>query len=224
MPKPNLSKKFIFGFLLLAILLGGIPLVLSQSQIQQILSGKAWNTTQSASADCGPSGTAIINVRFTNQEPSQSMIVTAVDNQSGKSVNLGTIQAQKTQVGNIDTLKKSLNSSVVTFNMAWANNPSSTDQNTAGYSAVSTCTAPTPTITPKPTPTNTPTPMPSNKPTPTMTPKPTPTNTPTPTPTKIPTPTNPQATISPTVCPSPGTVKNVHIQCPYCTPSPSPNQ
>lgn len=222
MPRPRLSKGFIFGILFLTLLVAGIPLTLSQSQVQQILSGNAWSTTQSASAICGSSGVAIINVRFTNQETTKGIIVTAVDNQSGKSVKLGTVAAGKTTIGEINTGKTSLSNSLVTFNMAWADAPTQTFKITASYNGVSKCVVPSATPTPKPT--NTPTPRPSNAPSPTITPTPKVTNTPTPKPTKTPTPTKPQPSVSPTVCLTPGTVKNVHIKCPYCTPSPSPDQ
>ena len=217
MPKPNLSRRLLFGILILAVVAAGIPLALSQTQVQQILTGRAWSSTQSASAICGPTGTAIINVRFTNQEASRKMLVKAVDVQSGKSVDLGTVAGGGTGIGEINTLKTSLTASQVTFNLAWADAPATKDVRSAPYTAVSTCIAPTPTRTPTPRPTNTPTPKPSNAPTPTAT------KTPTPTATKTPTPTNPASSATPTTCPTPGTVKNVKIQCPYCTPSPSQN-
>lgn len=49
---------------------------------------------------------------------------------------------------------------------------------------------------------------------------------PTPTPTKkpTPTPTTPPGVPTPTICPTLGAVKNVHINCPNCTLTPSPSQ
>lgn len=196
MQEQKISKKFVLVFLLAAILLGGIPLALSQIQKQQTLTSKAWSTSQFANAVCTSSGIVIINVRFINEEASRGMIVKAVDNQSGKSISLGTIGATKTKTGEIDTGRTSLNSGQVTFELAWADSPNLTDSRTAGYSAVAECVSPT--LTPTPTVVTT---------TPTTTASPS---------------AGPSPTI--TVCPTPGTVKNVKIQCPYCTPSPSPNQ
>lgn len=217
--KPLFSKKLIMGVLVLAVLAGGIPLALSQTKIQQIFMGRAWETSQSAAAVCATSGTVVINVKFTNKESSRSMAVTAVDNQSGKSKSLGDVAVGKTATGTIDTLRTSLNSGQVAFKMSWSDGSSGSDTITASYSAVSTCpaTTPTPTNTPTPSVTGTPTPSTTKTPTPTVTMTPTPTGTKTPTPT-----TNPS--LSPTACLTPGAVKNVRIQCPYCTPSPSPNQ
>ena len=50
--------------------------------------------------------------------------------------------------------------------------------------------------------------------------------TPTPTPTKkpTPTPTTPPGIPTPTICPTLGPVRNVHITCPNCQLSPSPSQ
>jgi hypothetical protein len=202
MPNGNPSKGFLFGLIILIGLVVGIPLILSQSQVRQILSGNAWYTSQSASAACAPtSDNVLIKVTFTNQESSRGMLVKAVDNQTGKSVDLGTIAAGKSKTDSIDTLRTSLNSGYVTFKLAWSSSSSGTDTDSrdASYSKVSQCTQPSPTPTPI-------------KPTPTI-----PYGTPTPTPRTSVTPT-------PTTCPTPGTVENIKIQCPYCTPSPSPNQ
>jgi hypothetical protein len=289
MQNQKLSKNFLLGMLLLVILAGGIPLILSQTQIQQVLTGRAWSTSQSASAECIASGTVIINVKFTNQESTRSMIVTAVDNQSGKSTSLGTVEPRKSKTGEIDTQKTSLNSSIVTFKLAWADKPNETDTRTADYSKASTCSGPTPTPPQFP---NCPdlTPpgdiahytngkhqiaggdllvgtddvysLPNGNAIQCFCPEegtngiqtdwwqtnltisgwikePNGTdwglldvpylaknsdytcgNGPTPT------PTTPLPSLTPTltVCPTPGTVKNVQIQCPYCTPSPNPNQ
>ena len=215
MPRANLPKKFLFGIILLIGLAAGLPLVLSQSQVQQILTGKAWYTSQSSSAVCSPTSTnALITVSFTNQEsnPSLGMLVKVVDTQTGKSVDLGTINSGATKTGQIDTGRTSLNSGYVTFNLAWSNGYSGTDSRTAGYSQVVNCAPPTPTPTPSPI-----IPTPTTKPAPTSTPIPTPTPTTKPTPTPSPVPS---ASPTPTTCPTPGTVKNIKIQCPYCTPSP----
>lgn len=230
-PNPKFSAKFIIGILILVLLIGGIPLTLSQTQVQQILSGRAWSTSQSANAACTISGTVAINVKFSNTESNRSMIVNVYDSQSGKSVSLGTVYASQTKTGVINTGRTSLNSGSVTFKLAWADSPNVTDSRTASYNSVSTCIAPTPTPTRRPSPTPTriptraPTPTPTGIPTPTPTrrPTPTPTRVLTPTPTRRPTPTPTGVYPTPTKCPTPGTVKNIQIKCPYCTPSPSPN-
>lgn len=206
MPKINMPKGFLFGIILFIGLAAGIPLILSQSQVRQVLTGQAWYLSQSATAGCVSTSTNIfIKVSLTNEEASKNMIVKATDNQSGKSIDLGTVTAGKTKTGLIDTGLKTLNSGQVTFNFAWTDNPSDKDTSTAGYSKVSRCTGPTPT-----TAITTPTPTPK-------------TTTPTPT-VLTPTPTTATSSATPTTCPTPETVKNIKIQCPYCTPSPTQNQ
>lgn len=162
----------------------------------------AWTTNQSASAECVSSQGAI-KVSFTNTESSNSkaMNVIAQDNQTNKSLNLGTVNAHETKTGEILTGSSSLNTGTVTFHLSWANGTNGTDVRTASYNSVS-CHVPTP------TPTNRPTPTPTNRPTPTPTPRPTvtPTATPTPTPKPTVTPTiTPTATptTQPTVTPTP---------------------
>ncbi len=186
--------------LAVVLLAGGGILTLNQIQQQQQQRSNAdtvqWYTSQSATSVCGPDATAVITATFTNTETSSSMGMNVVvkDNQTGKSVNMGTVAAKQTKSASIDTGKSSLNSGQVTFNLTWSSGQSGSDSRTAPYPAVSKCVAPT----------NTPTPTPKNTPTPTPTPKPN--STPTPT---------------PTACPTPGTVKNIQIKCPYCSPTPS---
>ncbi len=98
------------------------------------------------------------------------MNVTATDQQTGKSVDMGSIQGGDTKTDAIDTEETTLNAGSVTFNLSWTNGQSGTDTRTASYNAVSKCTpTPTPTLTPKPTPTPTPT-TPPGSPTPTICP------------------------------------------------------
>jgi hypothetical protein len=193
------SPKFItitVAFLALII----IPLTLIEAQSKQNLLQNAesilWYTNQSASTACATNGSgADISVTFTNTEtPSSStaMNVIATDEQTGKSVNMGSITGGNTKTSTIATGKTSLQAGTVSFALSWTDGQSGTDSRTATYNAVSQC-IPTPTPTPKPTATPTPTPMPSNQPTPT-----------------------------PTICPTLAPVQNVRIICPNCQLSPTP--
>jgi len=197
------SPKFI-AITLAVIALVVIPITLIQVQSEQNTQQNAetilWETTQSASTQCAADGSgAAISVSFTNTESrssSTAMNVTATDQQTGKSVNMGSIQGGDTQTDAIDTGKTTLNAGSVTFNLSWTNGQSGTDTRTANYNAVSKCIpTPTPTLTPTPT-------------------------------TPPPTPTLPPGSPTPTICPTLGPVKNVHIICPNCqlSPSPSPSQ
>lgn len=172
----------------------------------------AWNTSQSANASCVQSGAAI-HVSFTNTETnkSQAMKVVAKDNQTGASVDLGTVAAQQTVSGDIATGKTSLNNGTVTFSLTWANGQSGSDSRTASYNSVSCQPNPTPTPTQAPTPTITVTP--TCTPTPTVTPTATPTVTPTETPSVTPTET-------PTPTPTPQTI-TVVVQSVEATPTPT---
>ncbi len=186
----------------------------------------AWGTSQSVNATCIDSGAAI-HVSFTNTESSksQTMHVVAEDTQTGKSVDLGTIEAQETKVADIKTGQTSINSGAVTFHLEWANGQSGSDTRSAGYSAV-TCEMPTqtpaPSQTPAPTPTCVVTPTPTETPTPTITP--TETLTVTPTVTITPTPitvviTATPTPVSPTPTPNTPTI-NVVVQAASVTAAP----
>lgn len=215
-PDPKLPGKFpgkVSTLMVLAILLVGLPLIIAQTNVQQIITGRAWLTATSAFAQCTPLGIAEINMSFTNKESSRAMLVVAKDSQTGLSVDMGKILAGQKKTATIDTKRTSLNRGSISFKMGWADGSGSTDTTTASYPSVSTC--PRPSNTPTPRPTNTPTPRPTNTPTPrpTITPTPKPTKTPTPTP-RIPTMT---------VCPTPGTVKNIQIKCPNCDSNQSEN-
>src|SRR5450631_157182 len=109
------SPKFIM--VTLAILgLIVIPLTIIQAQSQQNTQQRAdeiaWQTDQSAVTSC-PSGTdgAIITVQFNNTEPNQaslSMDVTAKDQQTGASVNMGSIAGGSNKSSVIHTGKTNL--------------------------------------------------------------------------------------------------------------------
>lgn len=189
------SPKFL-TITIAIIALVAIPLTLIEIQNQQNLVQNAesifWLTNQSASTTCAADGSgAVISATFINTETrtsSLAMKVTVKDQQTGKSVSMGTIQGGDSKTSTIDTGQTQLNAGSVTFNLSWADGHSGTDTRTASYKAVSKCT-------------------------------------PTPTP-PTPTPTTPPGQPTPTICPTLGPVKNVHIVCPNCqlSPSPSPGQ
>ena len=187
LPNP-LPNSFILGALVVATVI--IPFVVIQAQNQQTLLQNAWQVGQTALASCPQAGGAIITVSFSNAEPRKSstaMTVTAVDQQTGNSINLGSIDGGQTKTGQITTDKQTLTAGSVQFNLRWTDGHSGTDMRTANYNAVKNCQKPTPT----PTPLSSPTP---SSPTPPYTP----------------------LTPSPTICPTLGPVKNVHIKCPNC--------
>lgn len=169
------SPKFI-AITLAVIALIVIPITLIEVQSQQNNQQNAetilWETTQSASTQCAADGSgAVISVSFTNSESrssSTAMTVVAKDQQTGKSVNMGSIQGGDTKTEAIETGQTTLNAGSVTFSLSWTNGQSGTDSRTASYKAVNSCT-PTPTATPKPKPTPTPT-TPPGSPTPTICP------------------------------------------------------
>jgi len=167
------SPKFItISLAILALVI--IPLTLievqSQTNIKQNAESILWVTDQSASTACATDGSgANIAVSFTNSEtPSSSteMNVTAKDQQTGDSVNMGSIQGGATSI--IKTGETSLQAGTVTFALSWTNGQSGTDSRTATYTAVNNC-VPTPTPTPLSSPTPTPT-TPPGMPTPTICP------------------------------------------------------
>jgi hypothetical protein len=169
------SPKFII-ITLAAIALFVIPLTLIEVQSQQNIKQNAesilWVVNDSASTACAPDGSgANIAVTFTNAEsPSTStaMNVVATDQQTSKSVNMGSIKGGTSKTSIIATGKTSLDAGKVTFALTWTDGHSGTDSETASYNAVSKCVAlPTPTLTPKPTPTPT---TPPGQPTPTICP------------------------------------------------------
>lgn len=201
----------VVSFLVVAII--GIPLTVMFLQQQQIFEQQAWLTSQSASATCGSDGKVIITVQFSNTEPtgaSNAMNVTVRDTITGGTANLGTINPGQTKSGTITTTRTALPAGGVIFTLTWASGRSGTDTRSASYTAVATCTQPTPTLTPTPTIPPSVTPSPTLTETPTATPTDEPTLTPTIAITDTPTPT-PTATMTPT--PPPGSTS---------TPTPPP--
>jgi hypothetical protein len=144
----NVSKKtkpFLLVVLLIAVVV--LPLTVYFLQKEQIFQNFAWETEQSAQSECSSSsGTAVINVTFTNTESStsQDMNVTVTDIQTGASLDMGTVKAKETKTMTLDTKKTSLNKGTVIFNLSWAGGAPGTDTESATYNAVSTCPVPTP--------------------------------------------------------------------------------
>ncbi|HSX09167.1 MAG TPA: fibronectin type III domain-containing protein [Candidatus Saccharimonadales bacterium] len=140
-PKP-------YFLVVLAVIVLAIPLTVYLSQNTQVFQNFAWFTSQAATSECsGTTGTATINVSFTNTETStaQNMDVVANDLQTKKFVDLGTVKAKQTKTAQIDTQESSLKGGTVVFSLKWSNGAPGTDSRSATYPAVSNCTAPTPT-------------------------------------------------------------------------------
>jgi Mg-chelatase subunit ChlD len=138
------KKKLI----LLAVVLGVYtlivtPLLIINLQKQQQTNSNAdtvtWSTSQSAQTTCSQAGTAEINYAFTNTETSssQNMDVTIKDSTTGKTVDLGQVDAGQTKTGTLDSGINTLSNGTITFNLAWTTNTSQTDQRTASYNAIS---------------------------------------------------------------------------------------
>ncbi len=166
-----------------------------QQEIRQHAESVLWNVGQSASTSCPIPGNGVdIKVTFSNSEPNQSstaMTVTATDQQTGKTVDFGSIKGGQTVNETIHTGRSTLNAGTVLFKFKWTDGHFGSDTSSASYQAVRNCIAPTSTPTPEVT----------------LTPTITPT---------IPPGVTPSTTPTPTICPTLGPVKNVHIECPNC--------
>lgn len=216
-----------------------------RDQLLQIFFGRepteAWLTKQNAGAYCTDEGTVGINVSFSNTEPDKPiwcMKVVAIDQQSGKRIDFGNVNAGDTVTGDIDIGESSITSGQVKFELTWCDGRSGSDVRYAQYDAT-TCQepSPTPTLTPTltPTPPETITPSPSTTPGVTVTPTPTqgvtPSITLTPTPgiSTTPTPTTPSVTSNPsstptntpTATPTPTTPIGAPLSTPTLTPAPT---
>src|SRR5690349_9179107 len=116
----NISKKTkLLLFALLLIILVALPLTINFLQKRQVLKNFASFTQQSAVSECSTiNGTAVINVTFSNTDPStaQDTNVVVNDIQSGISVDMGTVKANTTKTITIDTKKTSLQTGTVIFN------------------------------------------------------------------------------------------------------------
>ena len=169
------SPKFIsFTLAIIAIIVIPITLIELQTKttFQNNAEGIFWIANESASTACAPDGSgASVAVTFTNSEtPSSSteMNVIATDQQTGKSVNMGSIMGGATKTSIIATGKTSLSAGRVSFALSWTDGHSGTDTASASYNSVSKCTATIPTPTegqPTPTPS-----LPPGAPTPTICP------------------------------------------------------
>jgi hypothetical protein len=136
-PKPSQKIPLI---ILLGVLLIGVPLTVVALQQTQIFQQFAWATRQSATAACSSEhGGAVITVQFTNTENDKAMDVVAKDMQSGKTVDLGTIEPKATKKGEIITESKELAKGVVEFTLKWSDGSSGTDKRSAAYDAVEEC-------------------------------------------------------------------------------------
>lgn len=166
------SKLIMTAIAFLALVV--IPLTIIQVQNSQDIRQRAdegvlWDTNQSATTTCPTNGSGVeISATFSNTEPNKSslsMDVVVKDQQTGQSVNMGTIKGGETKKSIIQTGKTTLNSGSVTFTLKWTDGHSGVDTRTANYKAVSSCIPkPTPTI-PQPTATQTPTGQPTPTPT-----------------------------------------------------------
>jgi Dockerin type I domain len=183
--RPGFSLASKLSLLGVVLLLGGVALSVTTAMKTQQSQSSAWMTDQSATAVCDD-GMAAITVSFTNTETSSSlaMNVTVQDIGTGKTVDLGTITAQQTKSGTINTGESSALSGGVIYYLTWANGTAGTDQRNAAYTGITcgealeptTYQEPSPTMTPVPSeiPTVTPSPIPTTVPTlvPSITPVP----------------------------------------------------
>gem|GEM_PF-1105006 len=152
------KKLFLLGIVLLLYAFVITPLLVFNLQKQQDPRGRAaetdelasagvtWATQQSAQGLCSETGEAQVGVSFINTEDNRSMNVTALDQNSGKSVNVGTVGPNETKTGTIAMGKTSITGGTVKFSLAWTDAPNQTDSRTANYNAI-TCTPP---VTPTP--------------------------------------------------------------------------
>jgi hypothetical protein len=144
------SKPLLFSILLIAVVV--LPLTVFLLQKEQVFQNFAWFTTQSAVSQCSSTtGTAVINATFSNTENStaQNMNVVVNDLQTGTFVNMGTVKSGASKTVTIDTKKTSIKSGTVVYNLTWTSGASGTDSRSATYTAVNSCSAPTPTPTPQ---------------------------------------------------------------------------
>lgn len=177
----------ILGVLVVSV---GLMTTVYLSQQTQLTQQFAWSVTESAIAECNGDGDVVITVHFTNTESvgsQNAMKVTAQDIPSGQSVDLGIVLPGQTISKQIDTEKTTIDTGVVVFNLSWADGRSGTDTRSASYSTLACHT-------PSPSPEQSPTPIPTATATPTPSGKP-----------------------SPTVCLTPGAIKNVKVACPNCS-------
>jgi hypothetical protein len=191
------SPKFItITIAILALIV--VPFTLIEIQSPQSLRQNAetilWQTNQSASSACASNGSgALISATFTNTEPRSSSM--AMD-----------VTVKDVQTGKTANMGSILGGDTRTVTIATGKNTLSAGSVTFalswsdGHNGTDSRSASYKEVSnciAKPTPT------PTNKPTPT--------------------PTVPPGQPTPTICPTLSPVKNVHINCPNCQLTPSPN-
>ena len=99
----------------------------------------ACQTAQSATSQCY-NDTASVKFYFKNADPNEPkyrMNVEARDSNTGKTVNLGTINPGETKNGVLNTGLSSINSGNVIFTITWANGAPGVNTATAGYNSIS---------------------------------------------------------------------------------------
>ncbi len=149
---PSKYIKIITATILL--ILSFLNFFLTYQKSQKVTEPFAWQTEYSAKAVCLNSGTAVIQISFTNKETSENsgMLVTVLDNQTGKTIDLGQVAPGATITGTIETGQTSLNANTVQFQLKWVSGSGGTDAKTSAYDAVQ-CES---SVTPEPSPSETP--------------------------------------------------------------------
>ncbi len=143
--KPS-RRTLIFGglILLIVVLIFTIREVQRQQELRQRATGGIWHTEQSLTASCPAQGFgAQIEVSFTNKEPDNplnSMNVIAKDEQTGQTVEMGTIKAGETKKASIDTHLQTIKDGTVTLLLTWSDGRVDSDTRTLTYKAVGNCT------------------------------------------------------------------------------------
>ncbi len=152
------KKKILYTKIAGSVLLFTLALIVfyvSFTQRQTYLAPRAMSSTSAAVAKCDTLGNAVIDLTFTNTQnggSDQDLNVTVIDDQTGKSVNLGTVPAGQSVTGKIETGVKSLTAGTVRFQLAWTDGRAGIENIPQTYSAVScaasdTDLSPTQTIT-----------------------------------------------------------------------------
>src|SRR5260221_628228 len=116
------SNRILASLLLVLLIIGGVFTfwqIRKSQELRNHAQSVTWYTAQSVNTVCNTNGTISITVSFTNAEATRSMIVSAKDTQSGKSINLGTIDPGKTKTGQIDTGMSVANAGTIEFKLAW---------------------------------------------------------------------------------------------------------
>jgi LPXTG-motif cell wall-anchored protein len=187
----------------------------SSEDLSQVDETRAWAFSASAESYCDSNGVKI-KVTFRNTEPQGAqwaMNVTAKDNQSGKEVNLGTVNPGQTVEGYIDPEAASINAGTVTVRMVWTDGRNGVDNRNINYSAQScTVASASPSASPSVSPSasvrasRSPSASPSVAASPSVSPSPSPSR-------------SPSASPSPSLSPSASVVVSTSP-----SPSPSPSQ